>query len=76
MKEAQHKEKIVLCHDVLSVLNKIEPGMTLGRGLMLFELHSSLVMVSSLLILASRLSKTCIQANGKLGTLWVSFDIL
>ena len=57
MKEAQHKEKILLCHDVLSVLNKIEPGMTLGRGLMLFELHSSLVMVSSLVILAPRLSK-------------------
>lgn len=45
LREADHKEKIVLCDEVLTVLNKVEPGLSLGRGLMLFELHSSVVMV-------------------------------
>ena len=43
--EADHKEKIIFCDEVLSVLNRVEPGVSLGRGLMLFEMHSSLVMV-------------------------------
>jgi hypothetical protein len=45
LKESDHKEKIVLCNEVLTVLNRVDPGFSLGRGLMLFELHSSLVMV-------------------------------
>ena len=57
LKESDHKEKIVLCHDVLTVLNKVEPGLALGRGLMLFELHSSLVMVSWVLLLRHLLSR-------------------
>ena len=44
--ESDHKEKIIFCDEVLTVLNRVEPGLTLGRGLMLFEMHSSLVMVS------------------------------
>jgi len=48
MTESDHKQKILLCQDVLSVLQVVEPGLSLGRGLMLFELHSSLVVVSNL----------------------------
>ena len=43
--ESDHKEKIIFCDEVLTVLNRVEPGVSLGRGLMLFEMHSSLVMV-------------------------------
>merc|ERR1712130_296100 len=42
--ESDHKEKIIFCDEVLTVLNRVEPVLTLGRGLMLFEMHSSLVM--------------------------------
>ena len=46
--ESDHKEKIIFCDEVLTVLNRVEPGLTLGRGLMLFEMHSSLVMVRTI----------------------------
>jgi len=46
--ESDHKEKIIFCDEVLTVLNRVEPGLTLGRGLMLFEMHSSLVMVANM----------------------------
>ena len=48
LKESDHKQKIILCQEVLEVLDIVEPGLTLGRGLMMFELHSSLVMVSNM----------------------------
>jgi len=48
LKESDHKQKIILCQEVLDVLEIVEPGLTLGRGLMMFELHSSLVMVSNM----------------------------
>eukprot|EP00092_Neocalanus_flemingeri_P021681 GFUD01023519.1.p1 GENE.GFUD01023519.1~~GFUD01023519.1.p1 ORF type:complete len:518 (-),score=116.80 GFUD01023519.1:53-1606(-) len=48
LKESDHKQKILLCQEVLEVLDKVEPGLSLGRGLMMFELHSSLVMVSNM----------------------------
>jgi len=48
LKESDHKQKILLCQEVLEVLDIVEPGLTLGRGLMMFELHSSLVMVSNM----------------------------
>ena len=32
MKEADHKYKIQLCQEVLSVLDVVEPGLRLGRG--------------------------------------------
>jgi len=48
LREADHKQKVVLCNEVLAVLNKVDPGLSLGRGLMMFELHSSLVVVANL----------------------------
>jgi len=47
LKEADHRQKMIWCHEVLEVLEKVEPGLTLGRGLLMFELHTSLVMVSN-----------------------------
>ena len=32
LKESDHKYKLELCSDVLSVLNIVEPGLNLGRG--------------------------------------------
>eukprot|EP00091_Calanus_sinicus_P025564 TRINITY_DN9801_c0_g1_i1.p1 TRINITY_DN9801_c0_g1~~TRINITY_DN9801_c0_g1_i1.p1 ORF type:complete len:119 (+),score=34.71 TRINITY_DN9801_c0_g1_i1:100-456(+) len=48
LKESDHKQKVLLCQEVLDVLDIVEPGITLGRGLMMFELHSSSVMVSNM----------------------------
>ena len=48
LKESDHKQKIILCQEVLDVLDIVEPCVNLGRGLMMFELHSSLVMVSNM----------------------------
>jgi len=48
LKESDHKQKILLCQEVLEVLDIVDPGLTLGRGLMLFELHSTLVMLSNM----------------------------
>ena len=48
MKESDHLQKISLCRQVLEVLDIVDPGLSLGRGLMLFELHSTLVMVSNM----------------------------
>eukprot|EP00090_Calanus_glacialis_P007363 TRINITY_DN15811_c0_g1_i1.p1 TRINITY_DN15811_c0_g1~~TRINITY_DN15811_c0_g1_i1.p1 ORF type:complete len:518 (+),score=133.58 TRINITY_DN15811_c0_g1_i1:73-1626(+) len=48
LKESDHRQKVLLCQEALDVLDIVEPGMSLGRGLMMFELHSSLVMVSNM----------------------------
>ena len=48
LKEWDHRQKVLLCQEALDVLDIVEPGMTIGRGLMMFELHSSLVMVSNM----------------------------
>ena len=47
LKESDHLQKICLCKSVLEVLDIVDPGLSLGRGLMLYELHSSLVSVSN-----------------------------
>jgi len=48
LKESDHLQKICLCRSVLEVLDIVDPGLSLGRGLMLYELHSSLVSVSNI----------------------------
>jgi len=48
LKESDHLQKINLCKQVLEVLDVVDPGLSLGRGLMLFELHSTLVLVSNM----------------------------
>ena len=46
--EREHRTKVTLCREVLSVLDKVEPGISLGRGLIMFELHSSLVSLANM----------------------------
>jgi len=48
MREADHQYKILLCQEILAVQDIVEPGLTIGRGLILFELHSCLVMVANI----------------------------
>ena len=48
MGEDDIKLKIVLCQQLLEVQDIINPGLTLGRGLILYELHSALVMLANL----------------------------
>ena len=48
MGEDDIKLKIVLCQQLLEVQDIINPGLTLGRGLLLYELHSALVMLANL----------------------------
>ena len=40
--------KILLCQQLLEVQDIVNPGLTLGRGLILYELHSAVVMVANL----------------------------
>ena len=40
--------KILLCQQLLEVQDIVNPGLTLGRGLILYELHSALVMIANL----------------------------
>ncbi|XP_023349723.1 protein msta isoform X2 [Eurytemora carolleeae] len=48
MNEADHKLKLRLVHEVLGALDIVDPGLSLGRGLLLFELHTTLVILSNL----------------------------
>ena len=45
--EADLRLKLLLCQQLLSVLDLVSPGLSLGRGLILFELHSVLVMIAN-----------------------------
>ena len=47
MTEEQFNRKLALCKDVLSVLDKIMPGRTRKRGMMLYEMHLPLVMLAN-----------------------------
>ena len=40
--------KVMLCTQLLEVLDIVSPGLSLGRGLILFELHSVLVMTANM----------------------------
>jgi len=46
--EKEHRTKVTLCREVLNVLDKVDPGISLGRGLIMFELHSSLVSLGNM----------------------------
>ena len=48
MKESEHRQKIKLCQQVLEVLDIVDPGLSMGRGLILFELHSTVINVANL----------------------------
>ena len=39
--------KVVACQQLLGLLDTVSPGLSLGRGLVLYELHSALVMVAN-----------------------------
>lgn len=47
MNEGDIRLKILICQQLLSVLDIVSPGLTLGRGLILFELHSVIVMMAN-----------------------------
>ena len=47
MSDEQFKRKLQLCKEVLSVLDKIMPGQSRKRGMIKYELHSPLVMLSN-----------------------------
>jgi len=48
MGEEDIRLKILLCQQLLEVQDIVSPGLTLGRGLLLYELHSALVMLANL----------------------------
>ena len=48
LSEADLKLKMLMCQQLLQVLDIVSPGLTLGRGLIMFELHSVLVMVANM----------------------------
>merc|ERR1712200_94854 len=54
MKEADHMIKIQLAQEILAVLDIVEPGLNLPRGLILFELHTSFVMAANIQFEKSR----------------------
>ena len=39
--------KVVACQQLLGLLDVVSPGLSLGRGLVLYELHSALVMLAN-----------------------------
>ncbi len=47
MSEEQFKRKLSLCRIVLAVLDKILPGRTRKRGMMMYEMHLPLVMLAN-----------------------------
>ena len=47
MSEEQFKRKLQLCEEVLKVLDKIMPGQSRKRGMIKYELHLPLVMLTN-----------------------------
>ena len=50
MTDEQFKRKLQLCKEVLSVLDKIMPGQSRKRGMIKYELHLPLVMITNRLL--------------------------
>jgi len=48
LSQSDQVQKLVLCRQVLEVLDIVDPGLSLGRGLMLYELHSTLVSLANM----------------------------
>ena len=48
LSEDDIKLKILMCQQLLEVQDIVNPGLTLGRGLILYELHSAVVMIANL----------------------------
>ncbi len=45
---AQVEKKLRLCEQVLGVLDKIDPGISVRRGMILYEMHLPLIMLAQL----------------------------
>lgn len=65
------RERVQWCSDVLEVLNILEPGLSLGRGMTMYEKQSSMVRLANLEFESDpsdpeQLIKVLLQAMGHL----------
>ncbi|CAG7786915.1 unnamed protein product [Allacma fusca] len=76
--ESELEKKLVLCQEVLEILDRVTPGYTITRGLILYELQATEILMSRRLFETRKFSKALLKRRleGTVKILMEAIDIL